>query len=435
MFLMFLQNLWTTETVGIPASSDQRPIFTMGFELETNVFKLRSQNGPVLQSKDQLWELIADTADSLVRSAEEQNLLNTEARTINGHDQRNANEIAIKIKEMWNIFGEKCPNPEQFYDIPELDFMNRTTVDVKIRIPKQENRSVLPQITYCLPLNKIGDLIEHLKTIINKTKTTSSYFLFGCDHTQPELDPEDQERLNASVQRILDGRQKPGVQNFLKNRDLARRKARENISQDVRPQFLEFTLAHLETLFPNNNSAKGLAWLFTLYAFSFFMDNADIVNDEGGPKPELGIMSRIPFSDMYKRLPHDEQELFKRFVESLDEVYLNRQVRKYKTESSMMLRDEQRFTLREWYHSIINPHEGAKDLLSPPRGFISYAMGKYNPDDHRNKIPAAHALVEVRSYTNALLNRNSITIDNFKDLIENEAAWFFGELAKSGGVK
>lgn len=61
---------------------------------------------------------------------------------------------------------------------------------------------------------------------------------------------------------------------------------------------------------------SGLAYLFTFYAYQLFCNNLASKEVEPGPKPFLGIMSRLPFSEMYDGLSSADQLHFKELIDS-----------------------------------------------------------------------------------------------------------------------
>ena len=164
-----------------------------------------------------------------------------------------------------------------------------------------------------------------------------------------------------------------------------------------------------------SSPATGLALLTAFYVYSLFSNNLPIVTEEPGPKSNLGIMSRISFSEMFQKLPPAEKELYQTLItECLAEFFQNKLV-SYKSAG------DERISFQQWFESIIN---NPKDLLSPPPGCRdlnpTYAMGAY--DDFTD----GHALLEVRSYSErALDGEKKVTIDNFCQFIDNEARWFF----------
>lgn len=176
--------------------------------------------------------------------------------------------------------------------------------------------------------------------------------------------------------------------------------------------------------------ATGLALLTAYYAYSLFSNNLSITKQEPGPKPNLGIMSRLSFSEMFQKLHSSEQEVYKTLVTDCMSGYFSNKLVKYTSaQTNCMIDEGERISFKEWFDSILNPN---RDLLSPPPGCIGidlpYAMGAYQ------NFRRGHTLLEIRAYSERdLTSERYVTIDNFCQFIENEAKWFFSLQQTRGG--
>ncbi len=176
------------------------------------------------------------------------------------------------------------------------------------------------------------------------------------------------------------------------------------------------------------SAARGLAYLFSFYVYQLFCMNPYIRENEPGPKLMLGIMSRIPFSTMYRHLSNQDRDHFRGLIESNLHVFFPNILRLYKTTvirdgKYIDLKENERITLKQWYESIVTG--AGADLLSPPPGcrecILPYGMGAYISPE----IPSGYGLVEARGYSKLIINGQEITIDNLGKLIKDEVKWFF----------
>ena len=305
--------------------------------------------------------------------------------------------------------------------------------DVKILKPNRtqdhQRKLCQPQITYCLPLSEIENLLKRLAQKFGELENAPNtpFYNFLSDTFPEFLSRIKTPRPPAEKQTGSDD-QKQAVRTLLKR--IPRQPPAHDSSQ-TKKQIYQQMVETLNTELSQNLHSKGLAWLFILYAHSLFW-NEEPITKEAGPKPALGIMSRIPFSSMYNNLSENDKRKFLSFIERVKEKHPNlfeRKILEYTTAEGT-LKDNDKITLNQWITSITGGSE--KDLLSPPPGCDkSYAMGFYPPPKEPNQ---KNALIEVRAYSKLKIGENNedITLDNFQELIESEATWFFG---RSGGTK
>lgn len=457
------------------AAARVREVYTMGFEAETSVLKVpSSQPSRLLKSRGYAWEFTLDTPDNSIATlpSEDPNtqappvsegeakseedaidsepLLNTEAKTIGGLNHENINHAVEELMLLWKELEARCGDSQTIEDVRIADMVSSQHLTPcgesieTIRVFKattedhHKKRLVYPQITYCFPIAKIDRLLNHLSEVLdNNGSTTFSKYLFR-DHPKYAIssriiekrEPEqlDSQKAQTALQTIS--------RLVRKNKDSLTAQSTESIR--LKKEYLATAEKVLSCILDKYPAAYGLGVLFVHYAYSLFIDDYPIKWEEPGPKPELGLMSRLSFSEIYDSfigLPKGEEEqgAFKHFVISLDPKFLDQKIRQYKTCAITQLRDENRITVKDWYNSIVTPEMRIKgrDRLSPPPECASsppYAMGMLNMDH----LPPAHIILEVRAYSRVKVRGVETTLDNFDDLINTEAEWFFKQLSNEG---
>jgi hypothetical protein len=425
-----------------PVNDDE--LYTMGFEAETSVIKIPSSYPNMLfESSSYQWAFTLDTPDNqkppqqaLQEDEELSNFLNTEAKTIGGLDFDTIINSSSELIQLWRVLKEKCEKqdiPIEFHVRELPDFMKRCKENeenekIKMWVPEQRrnpaNQLVYTQITYCLPLSKVTWLLEHLSKILDHNgSTTFCKFLFR-DH--PDYMKEDRAiiKKEPSVNNV-DGEQKAKetISRFMQKTKTTRF-FQEFILE--KKEFLRTAFEKLSTIKESHPSAYGLGILFIQYAYALFLDDCKIEWDEPGPKPELGMMSRIPFSELYDSLSSDDKEVFKNFLGRIEKKFLDKKLRVYKTFSSMPLQETNRISIKDWGESIVDDKKrlDKRDILSPPPECVGkplYSMGGMS----NLQLPPSHVILEVRAYSRTKIKGTEINIDNFHELIENEAKWFF----------
>lgn len=173
----------------------------------------------------------------------------------------------------------------------------------------------------------------------------------------------------------------------------------------------------------------GLAYLVTYYVYELFSKNVPKTTTEPGPKPVLGVMSRLPFSEMYDNLEQKDQDEFKNLISQNLIEYFQYKICEYKTGLNMRLRPNELVTLGQWYESIIDSakREEGRDLLSPPPGCRDHpSQPQYGMGAYRNKKELqGNALVEIRAYSRLSIDGSITTLDKFSKLVKDESDWFF----------
>jgi hypothetical protein len=192
----------------------------------------------------------------------------------------------------------------------------------------------------------------------------------------------------------------------------------------------------ISALPPDN--LKGFCYLFLFYWYQLFNNKEFIKDQEPGPKQFLGIMSRVPLSQLFDTLSLEEKghfrSVFEPIIAEVGEAYKIIEYEDY---------DEKRvppaLTLGRWYQSLVEEvsrkvvNGRGVDLLSPPPGLegdeIEYSMGIKDIRRDSSGFP----LIEVRGYASIWPGGKRLTFDTFDSFVKEEARWFFGLF--SGGDK
>lgn len=420
--------------------ADFRPTseqYKMGFEVESSVVKIRPGKGnqtymmDVFRSLHTPWAFTSDTLDNSLKSSQA-SWMNTECKTIGGLSYEQITKALSEMKITWEILLTLCDDHTNDCTLQEdnINFpiiwvnegQRTASIWTPFSTPQQQTRLAYPQISYSLPLEFLPCIFQRLTklTLSNSAEnTTSDLVRFTNGLSSPLNDDFSQ----WDEKKLLQMKNTPGKSAAAMSR------FNTEINRRMQSKLLLVLNKNIEISKPT--AASGLAYLFFFYAYQLFCENIYIREDEPGPKPMVAVMSRVPFSAMYRRLIEKEKNKFRAIVEVLLIDFSGNKLRKYKTARTdsnnvyIDLLENERITLGDWYHSIIAPSEGREDLLSPPPGCEgcrpSYGMGAYDGKD----IPNAFALVEARGYSRLKPDGLPITIDNVTLLIQNENEWFF----------
>lgn len=167
--------------------------------------------------------------------------------------------------------------------------------------------------------------------------------------------------------------------------------------------------------------------LFLYYWYELF-NNKRSKGPEPGLKQFLGVMSRIPLSQLYDSLESHEKEAFKNFIrphiENVGSMYKLRPYFYFNEDDEKREMDGP-ISVAEWFESIVDEHHistGRKDLLSPPPQMTEHSMGSLDIHTNANGM----ALIEARGYSNLKYKDRNITIDRIREFGIDESEWFFG---------
>lgn len=416
------------KAVPIPTVSDiSLPQKLMGVEIETSTIKIKSPTSDKLgfdfnnvTNGELIWILEEDTLDATFRDSEEFEGFdqNVEIKT---HPTKGffLPEIHGVIGDMEDIIGFlyrsalHAPfdvSPHELEGLHHQKYRvfpkNATQPQflIKSKVLSPEDLLVKPQLTYQLPLEDISRVFRRLWEL----KHLGIYF-FIQDLSDGPLEISSSESI---LSKIPNGPFKGLMRNITKNKDLGeplRRYFNEHIARDF-------------NLLPASK-AKGLINLFLYYWYELF-NNKRSRGPEPGLKQCLGVMSRIPLSQLYNSLDGHEKEVFKRFITPHLAFGVQYKLRPYLNEDDEEV--DGSINLVEWFESIVDESHavtGRKDLLSPPPQMTEHSMGSLDINTNANGI----ALIEVRGYSNLKYKDRNITIDRIREFGIDESRWFFGE--------
>jgi hypothetical protein len=419
----------------------------MGFEIESSVFKIRPGKGDqtymmdVFRSLQSPWAFTSDTLDESLQSASVA-WMNTECKTINGlsyHQIETAlNEVAMTWKSILCLCQDHTTDHQlKQTNIPfgvtwKNDDCKKADVWTPFESAAQKSRLAYPQITYSLPLDLLPAVFNRLVRLTPVLSyNDSSDLVRFATLWFPPLNERFAKMSNEDLAKEKDVHVVPQNASILEQLRIAQRLAPINTEINRRMQHNILSKFKESVATAPFSAAKGLAYLFYFYTYQLFSENMYIKEKEPGPKPMLAVMSRVPFSVMYRNLSEEEKVKFRNLVDTNLEPFAPNKLRKYKTTKTndrneyIELTDRERISLGDWYRSIVTPPVGREDLLSPPPGCDgcnpAYGMGAFN----ETSIPAGFALVEVRGYSRLKPKGSQITIDNVTAFIQNEARWFF----------
>lgn len=441
-------------------------MFTMGVEAETSVFKVRPREGnetykmTIFKSPDSvpfLWAFTSDTTDETIRNSSSQpRWMNTECKTLGGLSPQQMLGTVEQINNLWKKLSTLCPEDGTAVEIKESNLKSAllpivwSKIEVEydsVLISRPNKRDyqiaglVYPQLTYGMPLESVEHLFTHMHERLRGTRH-SLETLWDIETPQapndlpsPKVEKAVQDPVSATPRKVDVAALT--LQRFMKK------------SRDPKPPLQAKAKVRASTYevrkLPSSH-AKGLSLLFAYYVYCLFSENIPCDTDEPGPKPELGIMSRVSFSEMYDSLDDPNKAQFRMIIENyFKDMFQNKVVPYITVETEEQLAEYKRITLEVWYQSIIDQGkrqlvktqggaQKSKDLLYPPPACNTpdnpYGMGAFPLQQD------SHTLVEVRAYASRDLTRqNIITLDNFVPFMQGEIKWFFAEINHKGDPK
>lgn len=345
---------------------------------------------------------------------------NLEIKTIGPFSYESLVDVVPSIQHLLTKFYEDSEKKELIIDDRYLneildkrqyyiiDDNNKSELSIKT---SGKSKNIRLQITYQLPLSKISDVFNRLSYWKHKDIEP---FVNVINPNGILLHPIDFNKINAGK---IDKDSK--IYNILYN---------TYINYKIGVYFREKIAKNFHELGESNS--KGLIQLFLFYWYTLFNEKKPSGN-EAGLKQYLGIMSRVPFSQLYDSLDPTEKEKFVSFLKPYMENIKkedNFSLRDY--HHGRTTKDMSEITLSNWFYSIVDPSQRIKhrngystDILSPPptpEG-TENSMGSYDIQESSNL-----ALIEARGYSTIEHKKDTpLTSDDLYDFIENEAKWFF----------
>ena len=231
-----------------------------------------------------------DTLDSTFRaypslSLQSQNL---ECRTVGGlikpHLLGGAHHIQTLLQNLYTI-GVDAPfhiTPEWLTGILKDEFVvtSHSVLHPFIIKTKEGLAVIRPQITYQLPLEEMARAFTRLQRLDHKG-VTNFLNILDTDSPLSIIDiPAFRSKLKADINEAV-------FLNMVRQQEI-KRFFKENIS----PLFHAI----------EDKKLKGFCLLFFYYWFELFNNKEGINENEPGVKQFLGVMSRLPFSQLYEYL-------------------------------------------------------------------------------------------------------------------------------------
>jgi hypothetical protein len=302
---------------------------------------------------------------------------------------------------------EPPPSGAAAADEPKIDGVPGAAILVTA---PTDDSIIRPQVTYQLPLEEIPGLFLRLQELGHK----------GIQDFLAALSPSDEGPAYQDIGRLRE---------VLKEKDAGFFDNMER-QQDI-------TRFFRATVFPiftgtMTDKVRGFNLLFLYYWFELFNNKAWIDSKhEPGVKQFLGIMSRLPFSQLYDSLDDAEKGELNGILRPLvGEHGAKFRLRSYEDYDENAVQPT--LTVQEWYQSIIDTathgqtvEERQVDKLSPPPD-LDPAFDSMGALD-RERDAQGLALIEVRGYANLPLMDRPMSITDLPVFIARESNWFFEE--------
>lgn len=399
----------------------------MGIEIETSTLKLASPTTSKIgfyfripSDGRCIWILEEDTLDpTFSESADLAEFdQNVEIKTHGGFTFEAINEVAADLEMMIALLYERAL-PAPFEANPQLleEMQNHKYTVTPKQHPQTpflikskeillaDQRAIKPQITYQLPLQEIPRIFERLRGFEHQGITYLMRDLSDAPFTITNSQIIAEKLKGTHLQRI--------TAKLLQNKD-AGEPVRRYFHDVIAPQF---------AVMPEGR-VKGFTLLFLHYWYELF-NNKKTIGSEPGLKQYLGIMSRIPLSQLYDSLDEQEKIAFQEFMEPHVNFGHQCTLRAYLDEDEEAVKIP--FILTHWFSSIIdnqyrqNINSRNVDLLSPPPSLPGHSMGILDINSHANTV----ALLEVRGYGELRYGGMNLTIYRIRELVDGESKWFF----------
>lgn len=398
----------------------------MGIEIETSTIKIKSPTSDKLgfyfnnaTNGELVWVLEEDTLDATFRDsagfegfdqnveikthpakgfllAEIRNIIEDMENTIK-YLYRHALSAALDVT---SHFLEEMHHPK-YRILPKISTQAHFLIKSKI-LPAEE-LIIKPQITYQLSLEEIPRVFRRLGELKH---LGINFFLHDLSGAPLEITSSE-----SILSKLPEGPFKKLARGITRNKDLG---------EPLRRYFNEHIGPHFTSL--PESRVKGLITLFLYYWYELFNDKR-IKGPEPGLKQFLGVMSRIPLSQLYESLNRLEKEAFKIFIRPHLAFGVSHKLRPYINEDDDEV--DGPINLAEWFESIVDESHvttGKRDLLSPPPQMVEHSMGILDINSNANGV----ALIEVRGYSNLKHKDKNITIDRIREFGIDESGWFFG---------
>ena len=398
----------------------------MGVEIETSCIKIDSPTSSKIgfyfkrpSDGKCIWVLEEDTLDPTFSASADLARFdqNVEIKTHEGFTFAAINEVMADMEDVVNLLYERAfhtpfeANPQGLAEIQHHKYRvtpkwhAQTQFLIKSKELPLNKRTIKPQITYQLPLQDIPRVFERLKKLEH---SGISYLL--RDLSDAPFSVTDSQSITTK----LKGSRLQGLfTKLIQNKDTG---------EPVRRYFHDIIAPHFAQL--PEGRVKGFIMLFLHYWYELF-NNKQAIGVEPGLKQYLGIMSRVPFSQLYDDLEGHEKIEFQDFIRPHLDFGHQCKLRPYLNNDELM--EDGTITLTQWFESIVNESHRQSvdlrrvDLLSPPPSLMGHSMGILDINSHANGF----ALIEVRGYSELKYGRENLTIHRIREFGVGESVWFF----------
>ena len=407
---------------GVSKVADMR---RMGVEIETSSIKIGATDddkvGFTISNRDGRPYLVLeeDTLDSTFRTSPSLSLQsqNLECRTVGGlikpHLLVGTHHIQALLQNLYVVGVDATfhVTPEWLNDILKDEFVitSHSALHHFVIKTKEGPSIIRPQLTYQLPLEEMERAFTRLQRLNHKGVMNFLNILDPDSHLSIIDISAFRSKLKADVNEAV-------LLNMLRQQEI-KRFFKENIS----PLFHSI----------EDRKLKGFCLLFFYYWFELFNNKEGINENEPGVKQFLGVMSRLPFSQLYESLIVDGgqaklNDILRPLIDATGDQYRLRAYVDY---------DEHPYslglTIREWYLSIVDDghRQEAKgrmvDRLSPPHGLPAdfESMGALDITSDAQGL----SLIEVRGYASLTFEERYLTIMGIRGFVQREADWFFDQ--------
>ena len=403
----------------------------MGIEIETSVIKIQSFTGDKIgfsfgEIKSPKWILEEDSSDETFK--DEPDLAdftrNMELKSCGGQGRTDVIQIAAEMELIiTNLYAEASTAPYEV-TVDKLARLLRNRRGVFPNLPShtqfliksndlvENERLIRPQVTYQLSMASIPSIFNRLKELKHPRIT--------CFMDDLNLD------IALRITNPDETFRKMNTSNNPFARALQKYSTNQKQSNKIRTYFKNY-IAPIFSVVAEGSKEKGFLYIFLYYWYELFNEK-EIVGVEPGLKQSLGIMSRVPLSQLFDSLNVSEQENIKDILrpklDALSDTEFR--LRRYKDYNNKSVPVS--IGIKQWTSSIFNSSDRVLidrrnvDYLSPPPGLpVSYSMGFYDINSHA----AGLALVEVRGYSKIKYNDSPLTIVNIKSFVSTESGLFF----------
>jgi hypothetical protein len=286
----------------------------MGIEIETSVIKIQSLTSDKVgflfgEINSPKWVLEEDSSDETFKDVQnlEDFTRNMELKTYGGQERADVMQIAAEMELIiTNLYASASAATYEVTADKLVHLLgNRRGVFPKLLLHAkfliksndllENERLIRPQVTYQLSMASIPSIFNRLRELKHPRITCF------MDDLNPNIallttNPDETFRkMNASNNPFARALQKYSSNQKQSN------KIRKYFKDNIAPMF---------SVLAEGSKEKGFLYIFLYYWYELFNEK-EIVGVEPGLKQSLGIMSRVPLSQLFDSLNVSEQENIK----------------------------------------------------------------------------------------------------------------------------